>query len=237
MRTPGWRWTPLLGLDNVTKSLYMLERGTLCWPVPWLGAAFATLILLGPLLLALTVLSLTLAYAPWRYAMLSLGGPRFVFEVAPLAIVLAAGALVLLHERLVAGGVAAERAAAVLAAAVAVCLACGIRSPLTHEVRYFRKDARAHLAFFRRIEEEAGRPAVVFVPIEPSAKATGLFCLLVGRNDPTLSGPIVYARDLGPRNELLAADLPGRHYYRWSHRQQRLEPLILGGHAQGTARH
>lgn len=246
MGTPGWRWTPLLGLDNVTKSLYWLDRGVLRWPLPWLGVVAATLALLGPrrepgrrvgpLLVALTVLSLTLAYAPWRYALLSLGGPRFVFEVAPLTIVLAAGALVMLHERLVAAGIAAERVIAVLAAAVLLCVAYGIPDPLRRDARGFRKDARQHLTFFRRIEDQAERPAVVFVPIEASGKATALFYLLVGRNDPTLSGPIVYARDLGPRNELLAADLPGRHYYRWHTTDRRLEPLTLGSVTQGPPR-
>jgi hypothetical protein len=222
---PDWHWRAPLGVANVAQMLHGLDASTFRWPIPWLGVALATLLLLGgggasrlrraPLLLGLTVPALALAYARWPRVPYGVGGPRYVFEVVPVAIVLAAGALRVLYGRLVALGVAARRALAVLALVFVFCAAYGAGGAVRSDLRLYRAQARESLRMFRLIEAQAERPAIVFLPVPFGDRFTARLYLAVGQNAPALDGPIVYARDLGAENRRLAADLPGRHAYRW----------------------
>ncbi|MFP4056839.1 MAG: glycosyltransferase family 39 protein [Candidatus Brocadiia bacterium] len=231
----GWEWRPALGLANLAQMLRGLDRGSMRWPVPWLGAALGALILWGPpratrrrawvLVLALTPLSLALAYVRWSRAPEGLGGPRYVFEALPVAVVLGAGALVTVRERLLAGGAGAERASAVLLLGLGFCAVYGVAGTAVWELPRYRAAAKENAAMFEAMERQAEPPAVVFFPVGESDRHTAKFYLLVGRNDPGLSGPIVYARDLGPRNRLLAKELPDRNYYRWDHDRSALVPI------------
>ena len=177
------------------------------------------------MLLALTVVSACLAYAPAARIPVWAGGPRYVFEVAPVAIVLLCGALVRCHRLATRAGVHGGWFAAVGAAVVLFCVAYGLRWTLGVDLRYLRSRAEEIHGIFGAIEAHARPPALVFLPMRASEKDTGLFYLAMGRNDPRMGGPLVYARDLGPRNAALAADLPGRRLYRWLHEEERLVEL------------
>jgi hypothetical protein len=79
-------------------------------------------------------------------------------------------------------------------------------------------------------------PALVFFTVEPSDESTNRFYAAIGRNSPNLDGPIVYARDLGERNAVLAAARPGRYAYRCDLATGALEPLALDGALPPVAR-
>jgi len=235
-----WHWTPVLGLANVAKCLHGLARGTFRWPIPWLGLGLAMLIVArkaaapqereAAILLALTVVFTCLAYAPVGWVPVWGGGPRYAFEVAPVAIVLFCGALVSYGRLVTRAGFQGGRFTAVSAAVVLFSVGYGLRWTLGVDLAYLRSRAKDVHAIFGTIEAQARPPALVFLPMRASEKDTGLFYLAMGRNDPQMRGPLVYARDLGPGNAALAADLPARRLYRWLHEEKRLvelSPLTL----------
>jgi len=232
---PEWRWRPPLGLANFAESLHGLDRATFRWPVPWLGAALAVLLLLGlgreakgrgpVLLLALTIPSLALAYVHWARAPEALGGPRYVFEVLPVAVILLAGAVRVVYERLANLGVARERARAVLLGAFVFCVAYGLAGTLTQTLPDLSRFARSNLRLLDGVSAGAERPALVFITVPFGDRFTMKLHFTVSQNDPALAGPLLFARDLGERNRLLIGALPERHYYRWDSEREVLTPL------------
>jgi len=237
----GWRWTPALGLSNVAWSLYGLQRAGLGWPVPWLGMAIGLLALVRPdgrvrgvwLLFLATILSLALAYSWHGRAPFAKGGPRYVFEVLPVAIVLLAVAIVWLADRLVAGGFRQREIVCVGIAVVLLCTGHAAWRTVREQLPRQRKLARDQRQFLNSVAA-VEKPAVVFVPLRLRVYDTWLFNLAVSQNSPGLDGPVVFARDLGPRNRLLLDALPGRRAYVWSHDEKRAVPLRRARSAQGA---
>ena len=235
---PGWRWRPMVGVANLLCASYFFGPAALDWPVPSAGAILAAAALLGiwrgrdgdrwPLVVGLAALALVVGYSrceadplTWQFPV----GPRQIFEALPLVMVLGAGALLALHGRLVAAGVGAARARAVLGGLIAFFVAWGAVATLTCEVpklgRTFSNPA------LTRALAGAAKPAVVFIPVPASQWEAHQFAAAVLRNDPAMIGPVIYARDLGERNKELAAAYPGRHLYRWDAEAGALAPLAL----------
>ena len=158
-----------------------------------------------------------------------MSGPRYVFEALPLAIVLAAGTLGYVCDRLAVAGIRADRARATLLVLLALCFTYGTASTLHNELPYYRNLHSVDVRMFDVVRRRVQQPAIVFVPVPPSGRYTNKFVAAVARNDPALEGPILYARDLGERNRELIAALPGRHLYRWDDAAFSLEPLGSDG--------
>jgi 4-amino-4-deoxy-L-arabinose transferase-like glycosyltransferase len=229
-----WRWRPEMGISNLVTMFHQLNEILWRWPVPAVGLLGAGLIILGvgrdsresrvALLLLFTALAPVVAYARWFWVSGAMRGPRYIFEAMPLWTVLGAGVLFALYRRLVDSGAGAERVRAVLTAALLACFAYAGARAVRDDLPVCGA-APGPMRMVDVVGEQAERPALVFVPIHESDEMTGLFYFLISQNDPALSGPIVFARDLGPRNELLAAALPGRHHYRWDHAKFGLVPI------------
>jgi len=239
--TPGWQWRLPLGAANVLQTFYHLSLGALAWPIPWLSAALAVLLLagwhamprggLGPLLLGLSILSATMAYGGWCHVVMGLGGPRYVFAVLPAALALGGGAVQVIYHRVVGAGIPRHRASAVLAGVMVLCAVYGVRAPLARQLAYLRHDAQGLHKSFRTIREGTQTPAIVFLSLPATGRGTAFLYLALGRNAPALDGPVIFARDLGSRNRELAQARPGRRCYRWEHEHGQLVPLADDGTA------
>jgi hypothetical protein len=234
-----WHWRPAVGMVIFFDGLNGFSTAIYHWPIPAAGVVLAAATLLGvwrgtdrwhwPLLLALSGLSLAVAYAFSVDMSVGMGGPRYVFEALPLFAVLGAGTVVALYTRLVRAGISPARTRATLAAVLAFCFVYGLAAAVASQVQGLKEIVRHELRVFDRIAASAEQPAIVLIPVEPTLRSTKLLTAAVTRNDPMLGGPILYARDLGERNRELIAKFPGRHLYRWDDAAFSLEPLGADG--------
>ncbi|HUT35624.1 MAG TPA: glycosyltransferase family 39 protein [Planctomycetota bacterium] len=232
-----WRWRPPVGLSRVGEMAYGLNSAVFRWPVPELGLVLGLLLVLGrrqpsdkgraPLIVALSILTQILVYASFGSSSEAMGGPRYVFETLPLIIVLAAGAIVAVYERAIARGVASSRARATLFVALAFCSVYAWARVATTELAAYRTLHSVDVRLYQRAEAQVERPALIFVRVLDSSAHTCKFYAAVSRNAPALEGPILYARDLGPKNGLLAAKRPGRHHYRLDLERSTLEAISV----------
>jgi hypothetical protein len=231
----GWRWRPVTGLAQLAQMAHGLNEATYRWPFPAIGVIVAGLVLVGVetqggrrgagRLLGLSALALALLYARFPEVVEGALGPRYMFEAVPLLIVLAAGCVALGCRKLGEVGVGLDR---VRATAVLVLLLSSAYAALwimTVGRRQFRNYCGVDVRVFRVVESQAERPAVVFVPTPMGTDYLHRFYAALGRNDPDLNGPILYARDLGPKNRVLLEARPGRRAYRWDHASFTLVPL------------
>jgi len=230
-------WTPIRGVSNVLETVYSFGSATFRWPVPavalLVGAALAAGLKGEPgkrwqiVVVGLTPVALVLGYAHRSDVSYCMSGPRYVFEIVPLVIVLLAGAMVAAWRRLCAAGIDGDRVRATLALAVGFCLVAATVKVVLSELPMHRRVSNVDRRMFDVVEAQAERPALVFLPVPPERRYVWQLYAAIAENDPALEGPILYARDLGPRNHLLAADRPGRHHYRWDVEQRRLVPITL----------
>jgi hypothetical protein len=158
---------------------------------------------------------------------MGLGGARYVFEALPLAIVLGAGVLTEGCRRLSGSAADPERAPAGLAWSAAIFVAYGAVTVVSADLPKLRNYFGVDTAMYAVVETAAERPALVFMPVGPSGGDTSRFVAMLAQNEPLLDGDIIYARDLGERNRLLARARPGRHAYRWDPERFALEPIDL----------
>jgi len=226
----GWRWRPVVGVANFLESAFRFDAALYHWPVPALGVIVGALLLAGKktpgvFFLGFAGLALALVHTRWGNVSVGMSGPRYVFEALPLGAILGAAGLVALHERFVAKGFPAERVRAVLFLVLAGLFAYGTLFTLARELPGYRNLHAVDVRVFDAVKARAARPALVFVPVPPSRDFTNKFIAAIARNDPGLSGPIIYARDLGEKNAKLMRALPGRHCYRWDYGKFALEPL------------
>ncbi|MFW6162426.1 MAG: ArnT family glycosyltransferase [Planctomycetota bacterium] len=231
-------WSPAKGLSNLLELPFRFNAGALRWPVPMLAVLLGTLLIArplqrghlrsrGPLLLALSSIgTLLVIHTRWVNVPLWHGGPRYLFEALPLFAILVAAALHVVWRALKGAGAPPVRVRATICIIAGLSIAyTGARAVVT-DLNFHPEGTPAEAwRLFRAVRGQATRPAVVFVPTPERAHYTWLWLAALGQNDASLSGPVIYARDLGPRNRRLARDLPGRHYYRYDHEQARLLPI------------
>ena len=157
------------------------------------------------------------------------GGPRYMFEAAPLLLALAAG-LVSIAPRELGGRAAGQgRARAVLALVFLLGFAYAGFKVVIRDAHVVKATTNVDERMFDVVRKQARPPALVFLPVPKGLPYTCKFYAAIAQNDPLLRGPIVYARDLGPKNHLLAAARPGRHHYRWNHETFRPVPIAIDG--------
>ena len=239
-RFADWRWQPVNGLSNLWEMLFWLNTAVFRWPVPVVGVLAAATVLLGVgdeakprrrlLLLALAGLALLLTYARWEDVQEWMGGPRYVFEILPLLVVLTAAWLHCVWRGLVHMGASEERVRALLVVGVLVFFGAGALTMATTVLPGHLERARGIQRLFRAVEAGVERPALVFVPVGADQRFVARFHVVVARNDPALLGAVVYARDSGADNRKLATGLPGqRNCYRWDDGASRLVRLAPDG--------
>jgi len=234
---PRTKW-----LSNLLEMSFLLDSAAFRWPFPAVGAVLGTLLLLGAggasgrrspaLITGLCILSLALAYVWWPEVSLVMGGPRYLFEALPLVIVLAAGAASTLSRRLTQAGLEPGRVRGLLALVLLLCFAYAGSRTLTSDLASHRRVSQVDARVFAAVKARAEAPALVFYPVRDRRGDTLMLFAALAQNDPGLDGPVLYARDLGPRNRLLAEARPGRHCYRWDHEKFRLVPIDPGQEAR-----
>lgn len=235
---PGWRWRPAVGVANFLEMAFRFDAALYHWPIPALGAIVGLVLFAGvkrqegrasPLLLGAAGLTLALVYTRWSNVSIGMSGPRYVFEALPLAAIVAAAGLAALHDRLIAASLPADRVRATLASVLAGCFVYGTAFTLARELPQYRSLHGVDLRVFDAVEAQAERPAIVFLPVPHTTAGSSRLVAAVARNDPSMAGPILYARDLGKQNRNLIAARPGRHLYRWDEASFSLVPLSPDG--------
>ncbi len=216
-----FKHTPLRGLINLNNGFSSLNSYLFGWPIPSLVFAmvpFATssrnkwdYLLLAHLL---SIPALYFFFIHQDFFM----GPRYYFSVIPAALILTARGLTLAPElwhRL--GGSNDERkAASFLATLMLICIAFNAAWFFPERLRFYHISSPIHQGvtapLWRHLDPDKIKNAVIFINDFPFSLAygTGLW-----RNDPDLSGNIIYVRDLGQHNIKMMEIYPGRKYYRY----------------------
>jgi hypothetical protein len=143
-------------------------------------------------------------------------GPRYLVEGISALAILSARGLVAIREQFGHGAIPeARRQALLLAAAVGVLLVFpAAMAARIHVVLQHYADS----TIVRAAERQHLENAVVFVPAKRGTRWVACFAA----NSPTLDGSVVFARDLGARNEELMELYPGRSAHRWDPDEDRL---------------
>jgi hypothetical protein len=93
--------------------------------------------------------------------------------------------------------------------------------------RVERAESLARRRTLAAIRAQAKPPAIVFLPVGGGHSDVGAFYAALAQNDPALEKGIIFARDLGARNRVLAAARPGHRLYRWDPESAKAAPLAL----------
>lgn len=200
--------TPIAGLWHTVRNLSALNEWLFGWPLPSLalvGALFALRCAkLYDWLLLASAASLVAAYFFYYFQDLCFG-PRFLYEANAAWFVLSARGVLACWswagERLLHRDRVVSRTA--LGALLLGAFACawGLRWPVEKTIfgsLYWGVDR----SVLDGVERANIRDGVIFVSSDYSG--------VLSENAPLLDGPLVFARDLGPRNAELMAHFPGR---------------------------
>lgn len=201
----GITHTPLKGFVNLTNNLAGLNRFMLEWPIPALALPLVLVAtrtrrawdwLLFGVLGCLLVIHFFYFFHGYCY------GPRFVFEAVPGLLLLSARALPrgIAAVRRFAGG-RTSRIQAALAGLIGLAIIIGWAPGLPQLVREYRKQGGVTPRTPRLVRAANLSKALVF-----TSDYNSVFAL----NRPDLSGPVVFARDLGQLNPLLTTYFPDR---------------------------
>ncbi|NQT85849.1 hypothetical protein HQ560_03735 [bacterium] len=241
-----WHWTPALGLSNLQHTLYGVGVAMFRWPVHVLGLLVGGLVALGlrvrpgrqrlAAILLVAAALVVIVHAFHSRVLIGLGGPRYGFETVPILIVFGAGLLTVIGKSLLARRGSRECALGALALPLLICLAYGTLATMGKSLPKLHRYLGIDGSVFRSIAARVEGPALVFVSVDESDESTQRFYAALGQNHPGLEGPIVYARDLGDRNAVLAQARPGRYAYRCDLATGGLEPLVVEGALPPTRR-
>jgi len=214
--------TPALGFVNMLDNLNALNRDLFAWPIPSLVFVAVALVSISvtrwDYLLAVSAVSLALAYVfywfqDWCF------GPRLVYEAtAPLVLLTARGILAVPRVARDVFGIGSRRAVkGTLAVLLLLCVALGLLTALPAAMRLYGHDYRGVNRDVQRAVRSRGiTNAVVLVRGEYG----GVFA----ENDPLLRSTVIYARDLGDgKNAKLMRKFEDRDFFTADGGQ--LEPL------------
>jgi len=176
------------------------------------------------------------AYSIGPYHSLSYG-PRHYFELLPLFLLVSACGLRALPD-MIGRKLRIERPQAkrvllaLCAATVAICL-LGYLPPRLHIYRL-----RGDYYDIRAVTADVRTPALVFIEDKPRRR---IYPYMAGfqLNDVLLRGPVIFARDLGARNQSLLSAFPGRNAYKLTVSPLKLTPfhVIAPARNERTRRH
>jgi hypothetical protein len=224
--------TPLKALYNLRENARAASTNLLGWP--FLSLAFIPFAFLarrprhrrGLLLLGTYGVIYLLAYGFYYYHGVMFG-PRYYYALLPALLLLSAGGIMEAHAFF-----KRRRLAGAVPAAVAVLF-------LFSFVVYVPRDIRTLGSSYNLMDDEmykaaarAGvREGVVFVPAADRGYPT--YGSVFWRNSPWLDAPVVWAKDRGPLNRLLAPSFGAKPWWRYARgRVVRYYPTPAGSGAR-----
>ncbi len=223
MRVPSLRL-----ITTLSTGFYSLNRYLFGWPLPSLLLATAPFALASrkkwDYLLLANLLSIPVLYA-FFFRQDFFMGPRYYFEVIPAAVILTARGLQEAPElwKRFSGRMNNKAVSDFLAILLTLCLVFNAVSFFPARLRMYNISSNIYRGvpspIWRHIESANIRNAVVLIDDLYSSLAYGAG---LWRNDPSLKGDIVYAREmkldplgLVPNDGPIMALYPGRKYYRY----------------------
>ena len=216
--------SPLDGLWNTSRNMAELVRHLYGWP-----ASFTLLFALAPFLtlrarafdyaLLCAWLMLIFGYSLW-WADGIMYGPRFYFEGTGFLLILTARGIREMANLwpAIVGHFGVQRAAPLRAGPIAIYGFLGImvlhnmaiympqQWIIHHGYNYVSRDS------VETVQQSSVANAVVFTQVGRSFEWWN-YGEVFSSNDPQLDGDVIYARDLGPRNETLMEYYPNRGFY------------------------
>lgn len=212
---------PLPSLYELGYAVERFNFWLLGWPLSLAPLPFFRRSAEGALIFLATA-AVVVAYAASTLPTINATGPAHYSELVPFLVMLAASGLDRLVEILRAGplGAAAERFAL---GAVAASVACALIVYVPLYGSALRSMSTVARAPYDLVERQGVRRAVVFVHSLPGLTwRPGTWVYYHRNNSPELDDPVLFVRDLGPRNADLMRALPDRSAFAMGVRENQL---------------